>query len=324
MERIRVPRRYKVLFVLTKGDKLIITSVNQRPRFEVNKPGVYRIHTLVYNPNSTSPDFLDLSIVEPGQTTGFDVLEIIEKYGICADLDAIGAKVRVIEGQNKTLLGDLVFYDLNGNNIKDPREPGVPNIRVELLTCPAPSKKLTQVRTDEQGHYLFEDLAPGEYYVKFSDIPEGFEFVEQDKGGNEAKDSDAKPDGKVARTSCFTVSEGQINLKVDAGIKKSPSSTELNDLSDDSSFDINEADEGIILSAYPNPTIDVFSLSLKGPVSVASISIINLMGQEVYSTTLHMNDNVIDIDIRNWANGIYYIRAIHEDGVSEIKLQKNN
>ncbi len=92
-----VPEGYSVIYVLTEGDELIIRKVGPEPMFDVMKAGHFRIHTLVYEADSSSFDFLDLSVVEPGTTTGFDVLKLIESAGICADLDAEGAKVSVEE-----------------------------------------------------------------------------------------------------------------------------------------------------------------------------------------------------------------------------------
>jgi len=62
--------------------------VSETPSFEVDHSGFYRIHSLVYNPST-----LDLSIVEIGVTTGFDVLHLLQQGGgnICGSLDVHGA-----------------------------------------------------------------------------------------------------------------------------------------------------------------------------------------------------------------------------------------
>jgi hypothetical protein len=90
-ETALVPKGYEQLFVLTNAFTLTILDVSSTPSFEVNKRGFYRIHSLVYNPNT-----LDLSIVVPGQTTGFDVVNLISDNGICASLDVKGAVNLVI------------------------------------------------------------------------------------------------------------------------------------------------------------------------------------------------------------------------------------
>ncbi|MBK8414450.1 MAG: hypothetical protein IPL22_08040 [Bacteroidetes bacterium] len=63
-----VPAGYQTIYVLTSGAGLVIEQVNSSPSFTVTTAGNYTIHTLVYDPTT-----LDLSIVTPGVTTGFDV-----------------------------------------------------------------------------------------------------------------------------------------------------------------------------------------------------------------------------------------------------------
>lgn len=86
-----MPKGYQQLFVLTNAFTLTILDVSNTPSFEINKRGFYRIHSLVYNPET-----LDLSIVVPGKTSGFDVANLIADNRICASLDAQGALNLVI------------------------------------------------------------------------------------------------------------------------------------------------------------------------------------------------------------------------------------
>ncbi|NNC95358.1 MAG: hypothetical protein HKN92_07320, partial [Chitinophagales bacterium] len=83
---------FQVLYVLTAGSNLVIEQVGLSPEFTIDHPGIYTIHTLVYDPNT-----LDLTIVIPGVTTGFDVNALLTQGGgsICASLDVAGAKVWV-------------------------------------------------------------------------------------------------------------------------------------------------------------------------------------------------------------------------------------
>jgi len=77
-----------VLYVLTTGQELVIQDTNTEPTFTVDEPGIYTIHTLVFDPAT-----LDLGIITPGVTTGFDVNELLIQGGgdICAALDVEGA-----------------------------------------------------------------------------------------------------------------------------------------------------------------------------------------------------------------------------------------
>lgn len=105
-----VPDGFEVLFVLTSGTDLVIVDVSAGPEFTVTTTGLYTIHTLVYDPAT-----LDLSIVEPGQTTGFEVNALLLQGGgdICASLDVDGAQfvVDVCTGlENASAQPGFVLY----------------------------------------------------------------------------------------------------------------------------------------------------------------------------------------------------------------------
>ncbi|MEL7425329.1 MAG: T9SS type A sorting domain-containing protein, partial [Bacteroidota bacterium] len=99
-----VPPAYEVLYVLTSGEELVIEAVNDLPEFAVEETGLFTIHTLVYNPLT-----LDLSIVEFGVTTGFDVNGLLQQGGgdICAVLDVAGAQFDVEECSCEAAAGVL-------------------------------------------------------------------------------------------------------------------------------------------------------------------------------------------------------------------------
>ena len=93
---IVVPDGYATVYVLTMGEDLVIQQTGATPNFDVSMIGDFTIHTLVYDDDPESEDFLDLSGVMPGETTGGDVLALIGDK--CADLDVEGASINVIEG----------------------------------------------------------------------------------------------------------------------------------------------------------------------------------------------------------------------------------
>jgi gamma-glutamylcyclotransferase (GGCT)/AIG2-like uncharacterized protein YtfP len=92
---IVVPTGYSTIYVLTSGANLVIEQVSATPNFVVNAAGNYTIHTLVYDADPNSANFLDLSVVQFGTTTGGDVLNIVTGNGLCASLDVAGAPVHV-------------------------------------------------------------------------------------------------------------------------------------------------------------------------------------------------------------------------------------
>ena len=103
-----VPPGYQVVYALTSGPGLVIIAGNTTPEFTVDAEGDYTIHTLVYDPNT-----LDLSIVEFGVTTGFDVNSLLIQGGgsICASLDVAGAAFSV------ELCCDAVAGTLSGGGV---------------------------------------------------------------------------------------------------------------------------------------------------------------------------------------------------------------
>ncbi len=87
-----VPTGFTSLYVLTMGSTLTIVQANSTPNFVVNSIGNYTIHTLVYDPAT-----LDLALIVPGTTMAAELLAIIMTNDICADLDATGTGVTVMD-----------------------------------------------------------------------------------------------------------------------------------------------------------------------------------------------------------------------------------
>jgi len=113
-------------------------------------------------------------------------------------------------------IGDRVWLDANANGQQDDGEAGVEGVEVELYTCVdgAPGVKVgASTFTDAAGNYAFTGLMPGQYVVKFL-TPDGFSLSPVDVGGD-GSDSDA---GMGGFTGCYTLTSGQTNNTVDAGL----------------------------------------------------------------------------------------------------------
>ncbi len=69
-------------------------------------------------------------------------------------------------------VGDYVWQDIDGDGVQDTNEPPVQNVRVVLYDTDG--NELSSVLTDENGLYLFDDLAPAEYVIEIDEttIPE--------------------------------------------------------------------------------------------------------------------------------------------------------
>ena len=119
---ITVPSDYEVIYVLTSTNDLTIIAVSDTPEFNIDNPGLYTIHTLVgETTDNTDDNYLDLSLIEFGVTTGVAVIELVNATGICADLDAVGAPVVIeicIDPCEIPIIESLVIIepDCNENN----------------------------------------------------------------------------------------------------------------------------------------------------------------------------------------------------------------
>ncbi|MGY6501201.1 MAG: SdrD B-like domain-containing protein [Acidimicrobiales bacterium] len=92
-------------------------------------------------------------------------------------------------------VGDVVWLDLDRDGIQGPDEPGVAGITVELLD--ADGEPITDgdglprvTTTDANGRYVFDDLPAGSYRIRFSGVPDGYEFTGR-HAGDVRLDSDA-------------------------------------------------------------------------------------------------------------------------------------
>ncbi len=130
-------------------------------------------------------------------------------------------------------IGDQVWEDLNGNNLKDIGENGVNGITVNLVNQAGNAvtdinnqpivAQTTQTVGAVQGFYRFNNLRPGQYRVNFSNIPANMRLVEKTGNLIDPNNSDVNlNDGGqgVFATDQFTLSAGQNIDYVDAGLRK--------------------------------------------------------------------------------------------------------
>lgn len=109
-------------------------------------------------------------------------------------------------------IGDFAFWDMNKNGIQDASEPGAANVSVQLLQNGAVVNSTT---TNAQGAYQFNNVAPGNYSLKFIS-PNGSVITTLDQGGNDALDSDADP--ATGLTAAFALASGQSDTTRDVGL----------------------------------------------------------------------------------------------------------
>lgn len=114
-------------------------------------------------------------------------------------------------------VGDYVWNDENTDGIQDAEESGIPDVTVNLYDC-AETFQATAT-TDADGLYLFEGLAPGDYYLEFLP-PAGYLFSPQGQGTDAELDSDVDPG--TGLTECLTLDTEESNLSYDAGMYMLP------------------------------------------------------------------------------------------------------
>jgi protocatechuate 3,4-dioxygenase beta subunit len=135
----------------------------------------------------------------------------------------------------KASVGDFVWADLDNDNLQDANEPGIPGVTVELYT--SANVLVASTTTNALGYYVFNNVDPGNYYVKFSNTPAGYALVTADSGGDDFKDSDVTGANGSGTTATFSLAADQNNMTIDAGLR---STTALNSLGDFVWYDLDK------------------------------------------------------------------------------------
>jgi hypothetical protein len=113
-------------------------------------------------------------------------------------------------------LGDYVWSDANANGIQDFDEQGIANVRVELYN--SNGFFIDATFTDNSGFYIFDDLYPGSYYVRF-ESPAGSDLTltNSNVGGDDSLDSNVDNSNGPGTTPIVVLGPGENDLTIDAG-----------------------------------------------------------------------------------------------------------
>ena len=142
----------------------------------------------------------------------------------CGNTETCSFSVIVSPGQPAipASVGDFVWSDTNENGIQDVGEPGIEGVFVMITDCDG--NWVNNMLTDANGAYQFNDLAPGEYKIKFV-APQDYTVSLKDAGTDDANDSDVNT-GWTGFTDCFTLASGENNTSIDAGfVPNAPTGT---------------------------------------------------------------------------------------------------
>ena len=137
-------------------------------------------------------------------------------------LTSVGAGDGFVSKLAQSIVGDLVWRDVNGDGIQNAGEPGIPGVLVELFQSNDDvignndDRSLGTRVTDGAGKYQYAFLDGGkQYYLEFH-LPVNHKFTFDDVGGNDALDSDVDPAKR--HTSLFTLDVAEMNNSLDAGL----------------------------------------------------------------------------------------------------------
>ncbi len=96
-----------------------------------------------------------------------------------------------------------------------------------------------------------------------------------------------------------------------------------------SNFDVDKEDvvneeniESVSYKLFPNPTTGKLSILISDPSKVKSIKVYNLNGNLI-KTFDYISNNQVELDLTNYAKGVYLIRAKEEKTIKEFKIIRN-
>ncbi len=179
--------------------------------FDLLLPGEYQIQFDI----SGLPEGCAITLQNQGDDDEADSDANLAGFTPCIELGP-GEKNHTVDAGVLPLasIGDMVFHDLDADGLMEAGEAGIENVRVELYD--AEGNLVGTAFTDANGKYLFDNLYPGDYYVKFYS-PDGFELTLDNKGGDDANDSDVDGSNGVGTTQITTLSAGEYDPTWDAG-----------------------------------------------------------------------------------------------------------
>lgn len=128
----------------------------------------------------------------------------------------------------RSILGDRVWYDNNGNGIQESNEPGVADVKVELLD--ADGRVIGFRTTGGDGSFRFGYIPSGDYILAFdlATLPAGYIVTISRQGGDADYDSDVDP--TTGETPLLHLNPEQINTSIDMGIVQPQPRSTIGDL----------------------------------------------------------------------------------------------
>ncbi len=196
----------------------IITDQNGAYFFPNLLPGNYRVGF------TTIPAGVNFTTQDAGGNDALDS-DVIISTGKTATVNLSPGEVDLTVDAGlfrpQATVGNFIWVDngagggTSGNGVQDGTEPGLPGVIVTLFDANTNLPIATTV-TDGSGGYIFNNAAPGTYYLQIGNLPSGAAISPQDAGGNDNTDNDFNPG--TSRTANFVVPPTAVNLSFDGGV----------------------------------------------------------------------------------------------------------
>lgn len=208
-------------YVVVDGKDYVLTDTNGYYFFPELIPGTYTVQF-------TFDDVYTLTGLNSGDDAAdSDATYVSEGVG---KITAISHSVTLIDNETnesvdmglykKASIGDYVWLDADYDGVQDIEESGIEGITVTLHKASDHSQIGGSKKTLSDGSYLFEDLDPGTYYVKFSGIRDDEDYIVTARdASDEATDSDGEA-GVFTSTQApnVTITSGEALENIDLGL----------------------------------------------------------------------------------------------------------
>ena len=164
--------------------------------------------TFVVSPNTGTNDLINSDANSDGKISNI----LLTNNNLNEDM---GIYTEVMEYAYASI-GNKVWKDENRDGIQDLNESGMKDITVTLYTSNC-TTKISSVKTDVTGHYLFSNLLANTYCLGF-EVPNGYAITLQDNPDDiyDSEDSDVSQD--TNKTISIKLDLGENDMSWDAGM----------------------------------------------------------------------------------------------------------
>jgi hypothetical protein len=272
-----------------------------------------------------TPFQVDIAMTPVGNAGG-DVYSNVTAGRADGVTQGVGPAIRNVRIISSSV-GDRVWEDVNADGLQSEGEPGVAGFPVRLVGTDLDGNAVSlETVTDENGAYLFENLASGEYQVIFdpNGLTSNTTFTTQHAGDDTTIDSDA--DTTTGATQTFTLAPDSADPTLDAGLiidrnfdmvldKRYVGATELTD--DNTSVVTYELD--VINNGTAEGVYDlVDALDFGGDVEIGDVAVENITPGEVDTNPAYdgAEDTTIASDVTLAGGATHTYRVVVETTVA--------